>query len=215
MSAGMRSAFRQLKDAGDGAGRYMEDKLDGVTANLFDLFGDFIKKVRGGDKIDGLPELPSTPHRPYNPVRGDDGNYVPGSLPSKAELGVLTRTEPDSAFYWSGRDANGVGVGPNGSGTAENIASGSGGQTLEQTLAANGVNPLPDWDETDPEATRFWEEASGAFAENASGDVRAVVGSDLRPGNVWQTIEIPRLQDNPNVSNISQLDPDTGIWTSL
>ena len=86
---------------------------------------------------------------------------------------------------------------------------------MEQTLAANGVDPLPVWNQKDPESVRFWEDASAAFAENASGQVRAVVGSDLRPGNIWQTVEIPRLVDNPNVTSISQLDPDTGIWAQL
>lgn len=90
-----------------------------------------------------------------------------------------------------------MGVGPDGSGIAESIASSNGGQTLEQTLVANGIDPLPKWDRNDPESVRFWEEASGAFAENASGDVRAVVGSDLREGNIRQTVEIPRLLENP------------------
>jgi len=179
-----------------------------------DHLDDIVRQVRDKDKFDGAPDTPAAP-RPYNPVRGEDGRYQPGSLPSIDELRALTRTAPDTAFYWSGRDANGVGVGPDGSGIAENIASGNGGRTLEQTLAANGVDPLPVWNQKDPESVRFWEDASAAFAENASGQVRAVVGSDLRPGNIWQTVEIPRLVDNPKVTSISQLDPDTGLWAQL
>jgi hypothetical protein len=34
--------------------------------------------------------------------------------------------------------------------------------------------------------------------------------SEKRPGNVWQTIEIPRLMENPDVTRIVQIDPDTG-----
>lgn len=151
----------------------------------------------------------------YNPMLDENGHYVPGSLPSYDELLRLTRTEPDSAHYWSGRDANGVGVGPDGSGIAERIAEGSNGTTLEMTLERNGVHPLPAWNRHDPESVRFWEDASAAYAENARGDVTAIVGSDLRPGNIWQTVEIPRLMDNPNVTRIVQIDPDTGRATEL
>lgn len=214
MSA-IKPVIRELKEAVLSGMAHAKDKLHQVTDNLNDHFDDVVRQVRAQDTFDDAPDLPSTPHRPYNPVRGPDGRYEPGSLPSAAELRELTRTEPGTAFYWSGRDASGVGVGPDGSGIAETIAAGSGGRTLEQTLTANGVDPLPVWNQKDPESVRFWEEASAAFAENASGEVRAVVGSDLRPGNIWQTVEIPRLTDNPHVTSINQLDPDTGVWAQL
>lgn len=211
----IKPIFREVREAVVDGMSHSKDKLHQLTKNMDDHLDDVVRKVKGNDKFDAPDRSPSTPRRPYKPVRGDDGNYVPGSLPSKDDLRTLTHTDRDSAFYWSGRDANGNGVGPNGSGIAEDIATANGGRTLEQTLTANGVDPLPEWNEADPESVRFWEEASGAFAENASGDVRAVVGSDLRPGNIWQTVEIPRLRDNPNVTGISQLDPDTGVWSSL
>ncbi|MCV7197424.1 hypothetical protein [Mycobacterium angelicum] len=138
------------------------------------------------------------------------GHYLPGSLPSYEQLQVITPTEPNSAYYWSGRNAAGVGVGPDGSGIAELIAHGSGGRTLEMTLAEHGVDPLPAWNRHDPVSINFWEDASAAYAENARGEVTAIVGSSLRPGNVWQNIEIPRLMENPNVTRIVQIDPDTG-----
>jgi hypothetical protein len=209
-----KAVFRELKDAVLKGMAHGKDRLHQLTDNMNDHLDDIVRQVRDQDTFDGAPDTPAAP-RPYNPVRGEDGRYQPGSLPSIDELRALTRTAPDTAFYWSGRDANGVGVGPDGSGIAENIASGNGGRTLEQTLAANGVDPLPVWNQKDPESVRFWEDASAAFAENASGQVRAVVGSDLRPGNIWQTVEIPRLVDNPNVTSISQLDPDTGLWAQL
>jgi hypothetical protein len=213
MSA-IKPVIRELREAVLKGMAHGKDRLHQLTDNMNDHLDDIVRQVRDKDKFDGAPDTPAAP-RPYNPVRGEDGRYQPGSLPSIDELRALTRTAPDTAFYWSGRDANGVGVGPDGSGIAENIASGNGGRTLEQTLAANGVDPLPVWNQKDPESVRFWEDASAAFAENASGQVRAVVGSDLRPGNIWQTVEIPRLVDNPNVTSISQLDPDTGLWAQL
>ncbi len=213
MSA-IKPVIRELREAVLKGMAHGKDRLHQLTDNMNDHLDDIVRQVRDQDTFDGAPDTPAAP-RPYNPVRGEDGRYQPGSLPSIDELRALTRTAPDTAFYWSGRDANGVGVGPDGSGIAENIASGNGGRTLEQTLAANGVDPLPVWNQKDPESVRFWEDASAAFAENASGQVRAVVGSDLRPGNIWQTVEIPRLVDNPNVTSISQLDPDTGLWAQL
>lgn len=78
------------------------------------------------------------------------------------------------------------------------------------TLADNGVDPLPVWNRHDPVSVQFWEDASTAYAGNARGEVTAIIGSNLRPGNVWQYIEIPRLIENLNISRIVQIDPDTG-----
>jgi hypothetical protein len=144
-----------------------------------------------------------------------DGMYPPGSLPSLDDLRHLTATDPNSAYYWSGRDADGIGVGPDGSGIAERIAEGTHGTTLEMTLAENGMDELPVWNRHDPESVRFWEDASTAYADNARGDVTAVVGSDLRPGNIWQNVEIPRLRENPDVNRIYQINPDTGEVTLI
>lgn len=102
-------------------------------------------------------------------------------------------------------------MGLEGSGIAERIAEGTNGATLEMTLQHNGVDPLPVWNRHDPESVRFWEEASAAFAENASREVTATIGRDLRPGNIWQSVEIPRLVENAGVIRIVQIDPDTGL----
>lgn len=212
MSA-MKSAIRELRQAVLTGMTHSRDKLHQLADHLTDHLDNVVRQVRARDTFDDAPGGVNV--RPYRPVRGEDGLYKPGSLPSKDELRLLTRTERDSAFYWSGQTADGIGVGPEDSMLAEAIASESGGQTLEQTLRANGVDPTPVWNPQDPEVIRFWEEASAAFAENASGDVRAVIGSNLREGNVWQTVEVPRLIDNPEVTSISQLDPDTGIWSTL
>ena len=171
--------------------------------------------------INDIPAPHDTPgaHQPldyhYEPVLDDSGLYVPGSLPSYEDLRHLTASEPDAAHFWSGRDASGMGVGPDGSGIAERIAGGSNGTTLEMTLEKNGINPLPTWNRHDPESVRFWEDASAAYAENTRGQVTAVIGSDLRPGNIWQTVEIDRLIGNPAVTRIEQIDPDTGQLTVI
>lgn len=139
-----------------------------------------------------------------------EGHYLAGSLPSYEELQKITSTDPNQAYYWSGRNSDGIGVGPDDSGIAELIAHGSGGVTLEMALEANGVDPLPVWNRHDPVSVQFWEDASAAYAENAHGEVTAIIGTNLRPGNIWQTVEIPRLMENPEITRILQIDPDTG-----
>ena len=37
------------------------------------------------------------------------------------------------------------------------------------------------------------------------------IGSELRPGNIWENIELPRLKANPNVTKITTIDPKTGV----
>ena len=39
------------------------------------------------------------------------------------------------------------------------------------------------------------------------GTVRAVIGQNLRPGNVWETAELPALLKNPKVDKIVTIDP--------
>ena len=113
------------------------------------------------------------------------------------------------AFFWSGytRGIGGVEV-------AAEIAASRGGTTLEQLMAARGIS-LPAWDAANPASVAAWQNASKAFAEGASGVVRAVVGESVRSGNVWETIELPALLANPRVTQIIRIDPATGVETVL
>ncbi|MFC5583035.1 hemagglutinin repeat-containing protein [Rhodanobacter terrae] len=133
-----------------------------------------------------------------------------------AEAGGYTVLNPDNyvtnsgqAVFWSGR-TNGVG----GAGTAGQFASSQGGTTLEQLAEANGIN-LPVWDPSNLASVQAWEIASQAYANNASGTVNAVIGNSLRPNNVWETVELPALKANPNVTQIIQTDPATGVSTVI
>lgn len=122
---------------------------------------------------------------------------------------------PDGAFFWSGRNADNVGIGPQsagGNGLADMLADANQGTTLEGLLEKNGVRP-PKWSFDDPDAELWWNEVSGMFARNVQGEVHAAIGSNLRPGNVWETVELPRLINNPNVTRITITDPDTGVET--
>ena len=51
--------------------------------------------------------------------------------------------------------------------------------------------------------------ASAKYAEQVTGEVKAVVGKNLRPDNIWENIELPRLKENIKVSKITIIDPET------
>ena len=115
------------------------------------------------------------------------------------------KTDPDTAFFWSGR-TDGVG----GMDVAKKIAKNKGGVTLESTIDDTNI-VMPEWDFNAPSSVTAWEEASNVYAEQVSGEIRAVVGSELRPGNIWENIELPRLKANPNVTKVTTIDPKTGV----
>ena len=127
----------------------------------------------------------------------------------KEEIKPQVKTDPDTAYFWSGR-TDGVGGAEN----AANIAKSRGGVTLESTIESNGVD-MPEWDFNDPSSMEAWDMASAAYAEQVSGEVHAVVGADLRPGNIWENTELPRLMNNPNVTEIITVDPKTGVETVI
>jgi hypothetical protein len=94
------------------------------------------------------------------------------------------------------------------------IAAAQGGTTLEMLIASRGI-VLPAWDANDPAVVAAWQNASRSYAEGVSGTVHAVIGSSLRPGNVWETAELPALQTNPAVTKLVQIDPFTRTKTTI
>jgi hypothetical protein len=118
-------------------------------------------------------------------------------------------TEPDSAVFWSGK-TNGVG----GEDVAGDIATSQGGTTLEQLAASRGIT-LPPWNQNDPASVQVWQQASQAFANGAKGTVRVVLGDAVRPGSIWESVELPALQANPSVTQIIRVDPATGAETVI
>ena len=114
-------------------------------------------------------------------------------------------TKPDTAFFWSGK-TDGVG----GAETAARIAKERGGVTLESIIEEKNIM-MPEWNFKNPSTMEAWDLASGAYAEQVSGEVRAVIGSNLRKGNIWENVELPRLKENLNVTKIITIDPKTGV----
>jgi hypothetical protein len=68
------------------------------------------------------------------------------------------------------------------------------------------------WDASNPATVDAWYEASRAFADGAGGTVHVV---PLRPGNIWETVELPALKANDKVTKIIKINPDTGAETIL
>lgn len=93
----------------------------------------------------------------------------------------LFKTESNTAFFWSG-------LGKNGAEIAKEVAKSNGGVTLEMLMEQNKQKlieagfPYDEdfdrfiWNGTDPENVKAWKDLSKAYASQASGNVRAVLG---------------------------------------
>ncbi len=135
--------------------------------------------------------------------------FVNGQI--TGEITNALKTEPGTAFFWSGCakvDPSTRKLLVSGDEVAAEIASKCGGTTLETQIKVKNIE-MPKWDFDVPDSIKAWEDASAAYAKQVSGDVRAIVGQKLRPENIWENVELPRLLQNPNVSKITTIDPDT------
>lgn len=112
-------------------------------------------------------------------------------------------TNANQAYFWSG-------LGDAGADTALKIANSNGGVTLEKLIAERGIS-MPSFAD-DPQA---WAALSKEYAQSASGTVRAVLGPEVRAGSIWQTVELPALLRNPNVTRIITVNPTTGAETTI
>lgn len=115
------------------------------------------------------------------------------------QVDALT-TEKGKAVFWSG-------LGENGSDIAQSIAEQSDCTTLEKTLAEKNID-LPEFDPTDQQTVDAWRTVSKTYAEKASGDVRVVLGEEVRADSTFTTIEYPTLMENENVTKITAVNPN-------
>jgi hypothetical protein len=121
----------------------------------------------------------------------------------------LLITANGKSFFLSGK-TNGIG----GELKALEIAKSRSGITLEGLLKEKNIE-LPAWNPSDPNVMKLWQDVSAEYARLVSGEVRAVIGQQLRPDNIWQTKELPALISNMNVSKITTIDPETLIETVI
>ena len=165
----------------------------------YTTFSDVFRKVKGK-----IPVFNRNPVIPVLSNRYSKIDFTQTDFDVELIRGRL-KTDPDTAFFWSGR-TDGIG----GMDVAKKIAKNKGGVTLESTIDDTNI-VMPEWDFNTPSSVTAWEEASNVYAEQVSGEIRAVVGSELRPGNIWENIELPRLKANPNVTKVTTIDPKTGV----
>ncbi|WP_149244343.1 hypothetical protein [Dyadobacter sp. 32] len=119
------------------------------------------------------------------------------------KISPLLKTKSGESFFWSGR-TNGIG----GQDVALQIAKERGGVTLEGLIELNNIK-MPIYDPSIPSSIKAWEDVSAAYASQVSGEIRSVVGKDLRVGNVWENTELPLLKANSRVTKITTIDPAT------
>ncbi|TDV56465.1 hypothetical protein [Actinophytocola oryzae] len=105
-------------------------------------------------------------------------------------------TDCGQAWFWSGRTA-GVSV----RAYAENAAAKNDGYTLAAKLKEQQI--------PEPTTDQGWREYSKYFAQGAKCEAFAVVGEDLRPGNIWEEVEYPTLKANPLVAYVWRVDTRT------
>lgn len=149
----------------------------------------------------------SDPNTPQLSVKyGKIVRAVGQVLTNADEIKLLLKTEKNTAYFWSGRTSKGEGV----KDMASDIARKNGGTTLEDLIEKYKII-MPEWNDKLPEVVKLWEDVSALYANQVSGEVKAVLGKSLRIGNVWETIELPRLKSNTTVSKIISLDPETKI----
>lgn len=142
------------------------------------------------------------------------------------------KTNPNEAYFWHGL-TDGCG-GPE---NANNIA-GKNGKTLERCMLDhrdelekagvrfkdnNDKTVSIDYGNTIGESKQFWEDCSKSFAEQASGNVHVIEGTDSRPNgqsekdypSVYNCVEYPALVQNQNVTSITHIDPATRQQTGV
>lgn len=200
MSSKIKPILRELRQAVLDGMAHSKDKLPELTGNMRRHLDDVVKKVKGNDHYDGRGA--PGPGGSGTPDTGRPGFNADGSV-NPADF----RTPRDGAFYWSGMYPR------KGDEVAGEIAANNNGTTLEMLIDARGIE-MPEWDATNPAAVNTWTEASEAYASEASGIVRAVLGDNIRPDAVWWA-ELERLKGNPNITEIISIHPDTLVETVI
>lgn len=143
------------------------------------------------------------------------------------------KTNSNEAYFWHGQ-TNGCG----GQNNAMDIAEQNNGKTLERCMIDNqdeltkaGVrfNTDPEgnfsisYGSNSDENYRFWDDCSKAFAEQSSGNIHVIDGSDPRPNgqseaeyqSIYNRIEHPALEKNQDVNSITHVDPYTRRVTGV
>lgn len=152
-------------------------------------------------------EVPELPEPIIRPTATPEPTNRPYEDFDTDELRELLKTDPDTAYFWSGSTTGKDGTVAYSKAVARKLAEENGGVTIEM-LIEKGHIEMPDYgDGAASEAA--WEEVSRLYAEQASGKVWGVIGRDVRDDNIWENREYPILRDGGNVTKITLIEPLT------
>lgn len=117
------------------------------------------------------------------------------------EIGL--HTKKDNLVLWSG-----LGQGSEGVKLAQQYVAKHGGTTLEMTSGGAWLDSMKLFESGSPfslkEAAHIWGETSKLFTQQASGQVRSLIGQ-VRPQSIYQSQELLELGMNPRVTGIDEL----------
>jgi hypothetical protein len=152
--------------------------------------------VLGGGRV--VPNSTSLASTAAHPLEGLSPSNV---VRLTNELGLSTPR--DSLVLWSGFGDIETGVR-----LSQTYAKANGGMTLEMTPGGRWLQEMDIYAANSPfnraETRQITMDVSQLVAEQASGQVRSVLGS-VRPSSIYQTVELPTLQMNPNVLGVDPL----------
>ncbi|AUG56168.1 hypothetical protein [Acetivibrio saccincola] len=179
--------------------KYGNDALEAISKNIDP---DLIKK------LDDFGVKPSD-YDNFRIIGRESAETVAEAAAEVEKFAYLLKTEKNIAFFWSGK-TNGIGVADR----ALEIARERGGTTIEKIIETKGIN-MPEWNINDAKSVEIWRQASLKYAQQASGEVWAVIGSSVREDSIWLQYELPALTNNINVTKITVIDPETLVETVI
>ena len=144
--------------------------------------------------------------------KGGGSGFIQRKISDK--IASALKSKKNEAVFFSGcslRDDDGR-IKKKSPSVAREYAENNGGVTMDILLENED---FPEWDFGDEDSFSRWEDASRAYAEQASGDVRVIARPPIRKGSIFEAVEFPTLKKNKNVTSVTMINPETGEKTVI